>query len=69
MDEGVPAGKQGQATCAGQVAYRRNDRMVRRHEYETTGLDLVNALATQVRGGVARELRRQSKACVIFTDW
>ena len=43
--------------------------MVRRHEYETTGLDLVNALATQVRGGVARELRRQSKACVIFTDW
>ncbi len=52
----VQVGKQGQACVVGQVAYRRDDRVVVSDENKAALGDLVDTLLAQILGSVAREL-------------
>lgn len=55
MDEGIQGSKQTQACAAGQVAYRRDKRVVGRDEHKAARVDLMDALLGQVVTGVLRK--------------
>ena len=56
----VQVDKQGQACVVGQVAYRRDDRVVVSDENKAALGDLVDTLLAQILGSVAGELRWRS---------